>query len=64
MLWQWPSSNGGAITPGVPPGIGFTPGGSIGLVGSNGMVVSHADIQGVSDSSIPLYGMVLGGSGI
>lgn len=64
MLWQWPNSNATALTPGAPPGIGFTPGGSIGLVSGHGMVVSHADIQGVSDSSIPLYGMTHGGGGV
>jgi len=64
MLWQWPNSSAAVMTPGIPPGIGFTPGGSIGLVSNQGMVVSHTDIQGVSDSSIPLYGMTHGGDGV
>lgn len=59
MLWQWPNSNG-------TPGIAFTPGGSVGILGggpahNTGINVSHVDIQGISDSSVPLYGMSNGG---
>jgi len=38
---------------------GLTPGGSMGLVPGNGIgtPAGQIDIQGISDSSVPLFGM-------
>jgi hypothetical protein len=59
-LWgQWPTSSGTGLT----PGLGITPGGTLRImdpmqsVFGNGMI----DVQGVSDSSVPLYGVSTGG---
>jgi len=57
-LWQWPNSNSTGLTPSAGSVIGLTPGGSIGLVGigppaGGGMI----DVHGVSNSTVPLYGM-------
>ena len=57
-LWQWPNSNGTGLTPG---GLAITPGGSIGIIGTmqpafTGMV----DVQEISDSSVPLFGLTTG----
>jgi hypothetical protein len=59
MLWQWPSSNASGLTPGAGSGIGFTPGGNIGIIAGtnqNGLG-GQVDIQGISESSVPLFGI-------
>ena len=72
MLWQLPNSYGSGITPGASSGIGFTVGGSVGIAGGQqpdmgigmssaiGMVMENdgqIDVQGISDSAVPLFGM-------
>ncbi|KAF8863741.1 hypothetical protein BDZ45DRAFT_583241 [Acephala macrosclerotiorum] len=59
-LWQWPNSNGTGLTPGVGTGVGSGSGG--GMMGGNGNLggmvgVGGVDVQGISDSSVPLFGM-------
>jgi hypothetical protein len=61
-LWQWPNSNGTGLTPG---GIAITPGGSIGIVGGMQPAFSTMnDVQGISDSSVPLFGLSTGEFGV
>lgn len=72
MLWQWPNTHSSGITPGASSGIGFTAGGSVGIAGGQqpemgigmsgaiGMVMENdgqIDVQGISDSAVPLFGM-------
>ena len=65
-LWHWPPDNGATITPDAQI-IGFTSDGTVGLVdgegNSNEMGSLHPDNQGVSDTSFPMHGMMLGGDG-
>lgn len=55
-LWQWPNSNGlTGLTPGVGPAMG------LGLGQSSVQAPGHSiDVQGISDSSVPLFGMSRG----
>lgn len=61
-LWQWPNSNGlTGLTPGLGPGIGLTP--AVGMGSQYPVPVSagsRIDVQGISDSSVPLFGMTSG----
>jgi len=61
-LWQWPNSNGlTGLTPGLGPGIGLTP--AVGMGSQYPVPVSAGsgiDVQGISDSSVPLFGMTSG----
>jgi hypothetical protein len=58
-LWQWPNSNGTGLT----PGLGITPGGTYRIIDPMQSVFGNSmiDVQGVSDSSVPLYGVSTGG---
>jgi hypothetical protein len=62
-LWQWPNSNGlTGLTPGLGPGMGLSStvpmGQSSVPAGGNGL-----DVQGISDSSVPLFHMSNGDFG-
>jgi hypothetical protein len=53
-LWQWPNSNGlTGLTPGLGPGMGLTS--PAGMGQGSGPVAHGIDIQGISDSSVPLF---------
>jgi hypothetical protein len=55
-LWQWPSSNGlTGLTPGLGPGMGLTSSVSFGQSSGQAGMGNAIDIQGVSDSSVPLF---------
>jgi hypothetical protein len=57
-LWQWPSSNGlTGLTPGLGPGLGLTSTLGPGQSSVLAAVPNGIDIQGISDSSVPLFAM-------
>jgi hypothetical protein len=57
-LWQWPNSNGlTGLTPGLGPGIGLTPKIPMSQTSVPANVATGIDVQGISDSSVPLFGM-------
>ncbi|KAH8791387.1 fungal-specific transcription factor domain-containing protein [Hyaloscypha finlandica] len=57
-LWQWPSSNGlTGLTPGLGPGLGLTSTLGPGQNSVLAAVPNGIDIQGISDSSVPLFAM-------
>jgi len=58
QLWRWPNSNGTGMTPGVGPGMGLTPTANVGIAGAG--VGGVIDVQGISDSSVPLFAMITG----
>jgi hypothetical protein len=63
-LWQWPSSNGlTGLTPGLGPGLGLTSTLGPGQSSVLAAVPNGIDIQGISDSSVPLFAMRNGGFG-
>jgi hypothetical protein len=53
MLWRWPSANGLGVAPGV---LGAGNGGSGEALGNIGGITVGL-VQGVSDSSVPLFGL-------
>ena len=56
-LWQWPNSNGlTGLTPGLGPGMGLTSTVSLGQ-SSLPTVGNGIDVQGITDSSVPLFQM-------
>jgi hypothetical protein len=56
-LWQWPNSNGlTGLTPGLGPGMGLSSTAGLGQ-SSLPTVGNGLDVQGISDSSVPLFQM-------
>jgi hypothetical protein len=61
-LWQWSNSNGlTGLTPGLGSGMGLTPASVMGV--QDPVQASGIDVKGISDSSVPLFGMTSGESG-
>jgi hypothetical protein len=57
-LWQWPNSNGlTGLTPGLGPGIGLTSMSGLGQSSVQATMGNGIDVQGISDSSVPLFAM-------
>ena len=57
-LWQWPSSNGlTGLTPGLGPGMGLTSMAGLGQSSVQAAMGNGIDVQGISDSSVPLFAM-------
>ena len=57
-LWQWPNSNGlTGLTPGLGPGMGLTSTSGLGQSSVPAVAANGIDVQGISDSSVPLFAM-------
>ncbi len=61
-LWQWPNSNGmTGLTPGLGSGMGLTSASGMAAQGpAQAGEVNGIDVQGISDSSVPLFGTTSG----